>query len=90
MYLHLGKDYVVNTEDIIGIFDLENTTISKKSRDFLSYAQKNAAVVPLSEDIPKSFIVADAPMDTIYLSSLMPAVLKRRAMRLSEKEHSNY
>ncbi|MFI3168843.1 MAG: DUF370 domain-containing protein [Faecalibacterium sp.] len=90
MYLHLGRDYVVNTEDIIGIFDLENTTVSKKTREFLSYAQQNAAVVPLSEDIPKSFIVADAPMDTIYLSSLMPAVLKRRAARFSEKEHTRF
>ncbi len=90
MYLHLGKDYVVNTNDIIGIFDLENTTVSKKTRDFLAYAQQNAAVVPLSDDIPKSFIVTDTPMDTIYLSSLMPSILKRRAGRISETEHHNY
>ncbi len=90
MYLHLGKDYVINTAQIIGIFDLENTTVSKKTRDFLAYAQQNAAVVPLSEDIPKSFIVADAAVDTVYLSSLMPSVLKRRAEKVSEQEHTKF
>ncbi len=90
MYLHLGRDYVVNSDDIIGIFDLENTTVSKKTREYLAYAQKNAAVVPLSEDIPKSFIVTDVPMDTIYLSSLMPSVLKNRTARMSEHEHTKF
>lgn len=90
MYLHLGRDYVVHTENIIGIFDLENTTVSKKTQEFLSFAQKNVAVVPLSEDIPKSFIVTDANMDTIYLSSLMPAVLKRRAEKTNEKEYTTF
>ena len=26
MYIHLGRDYVLNDRDIIGIFDLETTT----------------------------------------------------------------
>ena len=28
MYIHLGRDYVLNDRDIIGIFNLETTTIS--------------------------------------------------------------
>ena len=28
MYIHLGRDYVLNDRDIIGIFDLETTTTS--------------------------------------------------------------
>ena len=34
MYKHLGADTVVKTKDIIGIFDIESTTVSKWSRDF--------------------------------------------------------
>ena len=35
MYLHLGKDTVVNTKHIIAILDLESASISKNTRDFL-------------------------------------------------------
>ena len=41
MYVHLGRDYVLNDRDIIGIFNLETTTISPRGREFLNYAQKN-------------------------------------------------
>ena len=44
MYIHLGRDYVLNDRDIIGIFNLETTTISPRGREFLNYAQKNGAV----------------------------------------------
>ena len=52
MYVHLGRDYVLNDRDIIGIFNLETTTISPRGREFLNYAQKNGAVVSLSEARP--------------------------------------
>ena len=41
MYLHLGRDYVLNDRDVIGIFNLETTTISPRGREFLNYAQKH-------------------------------------------------
>ena len=44
MYLHLGRDYVLNDRDVIGIFNLETTTISPRGREFLNYAQKHGAV----------------------------------------------
>ena len=50
MYIHLGRDYVLNDRDIIGIFNLETTTISPRGREFLNYAQKNGAVVSLSDE----------------------------------------
>ena len=43
MYIHLGRDYVLNDRDIIGIFDLETTTTSPRGREVLNYAQKNGA-----------------------------------------------
>ena len=54
MYIHLGRDYVLNDRDIIGIFNLETTTITPRGREFLHYAQKTAAVVNLSEEQPQS------------------------------------
>lgn len=79
MYIHLGRDYVLNDRDIIGIFNLETTTISSRGREFLNYAQKNGAVVSLSEELPQCYVLADAPVDTVYLSELSSAAMKRRA-----------
>ena len=45
MYVHLGRDYVLNDRDIIGIFNLETTTISPRGREFLNYAQKNLSLI---------------------------------------------
>ena len=57
MFIHLGQETVVNEKEIIGIFDLESTTISKKTRDFLSKAEKRKEVITVSYELPKSFIV---------------------------------
>ena len=47
VYIHLGLGVVVREEDVIGIFDLENTTVSKTTRDFL----KRAEAENLVEDV---------------------------------------
>ena len=84
MYIHLGRDYVLNYRDIIGIFDLETTTTSPRGREFLNYAQKNGAVVSLSDELPQSYVLADAPVDTVYLSELSSAAMRRRAQKMVE------
>ena len=38
MYLHLGQSVVDPFRDVIGIFDLDTTTASRLTRDFLSRA----------------------------------------------------
>ena len=85
MYIHLGRDYVLNDRDIIGIFNLETTTISPRGREFLNYAQKNGAVVSLSDELPQSYVLADGGVvDTVYLSELSSAVLRSRAEKMIE------
>ena len=85
MYIHLGRDYVLNDRDIIGIFNLETTTISPRGREFLNYAQKNGAVVSLSHELPQSYVLADGGVvDTVYLSELSSAVMRRRAEKMIE------
>ena len=85
MYIHLGRDYVLNDRDIIGIFNLKTTTISPRGREFLNYAQKNGAVVSLSDELPQSYVLADGGVvDTVYLSELSSAVLRRRAEKMIE------
>ena len=83
MYIHLGRDYVLNDRDIIGIFNLETTTITPRGREFLNYAQKIGAVVSLSDELPQSYVLADV-VDTVYLSELSPAAMRRRAEKMIE------
>ena len=85
MYLHLGQDTIVNERDIVGVFDLDNSTVSRHTRDFLSKAQKEGRVVNVSMELPKSFVVCrDKEGETVYLSQLSSATLLRRSQeRLS-------
>ena len=59
MYLQLGQDTFIRTENIIGIFDLDNTTVQKGTRDFLNTAEKNGETKYVSFDLPKSFVVTE-------------------------------
>ena len=79
MYLHAGSGFVVNEKDIIGIFDMDNTTVSHLGRNFLSAAQKNGEVINASEELPKSYIVADdGRRRKVYISSISSKVLSKR------------
>ena len=50
MYLHLGQDKVVNMDEIIGIFDLDTSTVSKATRDYLAKAEKDGIVTNVCTD----------------------------------------
>lgn len=76
MYLHLGQQTVVTHDEILGIFDLDNTTVSKNTREYLSKAEKNNKVIYVSNELPKSFIVC---LDgTVYISQISAATLLKR------------
>ena len=77
---------MLHERDLIGIFNLETTTISPRGRAFLDYAQKNGAVVSLSDELPQSYVLADSPVDTVYLSELSPAALRKRAQKKAWEE----
>ena len=79
MYLHLGQNVVVPETDVIGIFDLDNTTGSVITRNFLNDAQKAGTVINVSDELPRSFIVSGLGNEiTVYLSQLSPQTLLRR------------
>ena len=80
MYIHLGNEMVVNENDIIGIFDLETTTISKHTRKFLEIAEKQKQVINVSYELPKSFIVTSKNKDKkVYISQISTSTLEKRS-----------
>ncbi len=85
MYVHLGGDTVVLQKDIIAIFDLELTTISKITREFLQVAEEEGFVVNVSEDLPKSYILTESDNESrVYISPISAATLLKRANNIIE------
>ena len=81
MYLHLGQDVIVNERTIVGVFDMDNSTVSRHTRAFLARAQREGRVVNVSLELPKSFIVCEENgRETVYISQISSATLLRRAV----------
>lgn len=79
MYLHLGQNVVVEKKSIIGIFDLDNCTGSRVTRDFLSKAERGGQIRDVSGELPKVFALWENDGETrVYLSQLSSATLLRR------------
>ena len=86
MFLSIGNDMAVRDRSIIGIFDLDNTTYSKHTRNFLDGAEAEGQVISVCEDIPRSFLLCDHPYhrQIVYLSQLNTATLQKRAEHWKE------
>jgi hypothetical protein len=78
MYLHLGQDVVVRKKDILGIFDLDNTSHSHITRAFLKNAENEGRVTDISGELPRSFAVVTDKKTLIYLSQISTTTLLRR------------
>ena len=76
MYLHIGGDFLLRSEDIIGIFDIENTSISKITKEFLKESEKRKKVITTSFDLPRSYVLDKE--NRVYVSPISPATLLKR------------
>ena len=85
-YLHIGMNVMVEDRRIIGIFDLDNTSTSKRTRAFLQGAEEGGVVQSACEDIPRSFVVCDHPYhrQIVYLSQINSRTLGKRAQGKGE------
>ena len=79
MYLHVGNNKNIRTKDIIGIFDMDNATVSMITRKFLSDSQRRGVVESANDEIPKSFIIYEADGKTnVCFSQLSSTALYGR------------
>lgn len=85
MFLHIGGDVVIPVKNIIAIFDIESTTISKDTKEFLTIAEEEGFIESISEDLPKSFIITETDKKSkIYLSPISSVTLQKRASFVDE------
>ena len=86
MYLSIGYDFAVRESSIIGIFDLDNTSTSKRTREFLEKAEENGEVIPC-DDLPKSFVLtAEYGFNRVHLTALNAYTLEKRLQKPASYE----
>ncbi len=80
MFLHLGENVVVPIKDVIGIFDIETTMYSSDTSQFLRLAEEDDFVEKITDDKPKSFVIAEVNKKSkIYLSPISSSTLNKRS-----------
>lgn len=75
MYLYLGGETAIRTDKIIGIFDMDTSTVNKATRDYLFNAEKEKKVIYVNYELPKSFVVCE---DKIYVCPFNTSTLLKR------------
>jgi hypothetical protein len=82
LFIHIGDNIIIPVDEIVGIFDLEGTTITGITRDFLKVAEEEGFVIATSSRMPKSFVITVRNnQNLIYLSSLSVNTLKKRVKK---------
>lgn len=81
MYLHLGQSVMVPDDAVIGIFDMDNTSWSFRTRLFLEKAEAEGLVAEVGEDLPRAFVLCQklGQPPQVYTTQLNSAALIRRA-----------
>ncbi len=82
MYLHLGNGTIVNSADVIAIMDLESSSLSANTREFLKIVEEEGFVRNVSDEIPKTFIICEIDgQSVVYVSNISSKALMGRASR---------
>lgn len=77
-FIYLGGDITVYADDVIGIFDIEECSVSRTTAEYLNFCQKKGIVVNVSEDMPKSFIVCEKKT---YISNVSNSTINKRGRK---------
>ncbi len=72
---------MVKAREIVGIFDLDASTVGKITREYIYNAEKEKCTVSVSSELPKSFVVCRGDSlrnRTVFISPLATSTLSRR------------
>ena len=90
MYLHVGNNKNIRISSILGIFDMDNSTVSSITRRFLSMGQKKMIVESAGFEIPKSFVIyKDGEEYRICFSQISTSALKGRLSGIGDPFSEN-
>ncbi len=91
MFLHIGRGRLIPKTSIIGVFDLEITSQSKRTKKFLATKEKANHVINVCDDIPRSFIVCrEENRERVFISPISPQTLQKRAESEEFLQYENF
>ena len=82
MYIPIGSDMAVRDSSVVGIFDMDNCSWSHRTREFLKKAEEAGEVIPVTDDLPKSFLLtSEYGLNRVYLTQFNSTILEKRGIR---------
>ena len=82
MYISIGGDLAVRDRAVIGVFDLDNASCGRATRDFLARAERAGEVVPVTDELPRTFVLTEEyGLPRVWLTQLSSRALERRAQK---------
>ena len=84
MYLHIGNGITIRKNKIIGIFDLDSSTVSNITKKYINQNEKAGNILYGDSDLPRTFILHEKVVEgkknyRINLSRISSQGLKIRA-----------
>ena len=82
MYVHIGKDVVINSDDIIAILDIESLEKKKNLEEVLQNLKISDNIIDVSERNKKSLIVLEKNNKVLgYITNISSNTIAKRANR---------
>lgn len=78
MFLFIGGDTSIRASEVVGIFNIEECSVSRITADYLTACQKSGKIADLTSDLPKSFIVTTS---RTYISNVSNDTIRKRAKK---------
>ena len=80
MYFHIGNGVTVKKKDVIGVFDLDTSTVSAITRKYVNKNEKEGKLSYSDSDLPRTFILVEEKGEyKIKLSRISTQGIKARA-----------
>ena len=84
-FINIGGVYILQKEEILGVFDLDTASTKTDTKRFLSSHEKAGRMVSVGYDIPKSFVVtARGRREMVYITTLSSQSIESRWKRQSK------
>ena len=76
MYISIAPDTVVRESELVGVFDIDKTSVGRDTKAFLKAAEKDGRLKVAAADIPVSYVVLRD--GRVILSPLNVTTIKQR------------
>ena len=80
MYVHIGKDVVINSDDIIAILDIESLEKKKNLEEVLQNLKISDNIIDVSDNNRKSLLILEKNNEILgYITNISSTTIAKRA-----------